>query len=127
VRAFVSRTPAFSRALQELIEANGANGSLPALRQIMVGGSRVQGALMRAAAVSSPTNRYLLWFDRDERDQPRSLRRAGIEDGACGYIGPWADLRSSAKDGRALATGQEGVIRTRSNMMGHYVGAPCRD
>jgi len=73
--------------------------------------------------------RYLLWVSTETSaiSLGRSAAALGFEDGACGYIGPWADLEIIGQDGRALATGQEGVIRTRQQHDGPLCWRACRD
>jgi acyl-coenzyme A synthetase/AMP-(fatty) acid ligase len=108
--------------LQAIIKALGDAPPPPSLKKLIVGGSRIPQDLAREARARICPN-LIFSYGSSEAGIVAIGHGSHLEgiDGAAGFLLPWMELEAVDEDGNRLPAGVEGILRTRSDELAHYV------
>jgi acyl-CoA synthetase (AMP-forming)/AMP-acid ligase II len=107
--------------LQAVLKALG-NAPPPPLKRVIAGGSKISQDLLKDARARLCPN-LTFSYGSSEAGIVAIADGSFLEgiEGAAGFVLPWIDLEVVDEDGKRLPPGTEGILRTRSEELAHYV------
>ncbi len=107
--------------LQAVLKALGT-APPPPLKRVIAGGSKISQELLKEARARLCAN---LTFSYGSSEAGIvAIADGGLLEGiegAAGFVLPWIELEVVDEDGKRLPPGTEGILRTRSEELAHYV------
>jgi acyl-coenzyme A synthetase/AMP-(fatty) acid ligase len=107
--------------LQGFLQVLGSEPPPPSLRIVVVGGSRIAPAMLRAARAKLCSNIAFGYGSTEMGNitggSGDSLERA---EGSAGYVRPWIEMQVVDANGNEVPRGTDGIIRVRSPEMAAY-------